>query len=499
MRRIILTAACVLAFGIGANAETFSLTDAIKAGLENGLGIKAAGLSADAAKETVQTYRAEFDPYVSASAGVEDYKDPNSYSVYDTDFRTKRDFTGGISITKKHEAGFTAEVSADSARLRNNDEREELNPAYRTGVEFRLSFPLLKNYGRDTGTAGIRTAENTSAAYGLDYFASALDTAYSAETAYYAYQRALGVLAYREESGRLAAKLLEANRKKLESGVIPVTEVQEAETALASRDEQIIAARQEVRRTKNILENIINADLANGAEIPALRGMDDGLPVSAVFLEHAREKRPDMLKQKLALASSDIKIQYLRNQELPELDFKGSLGINGLSGHEASENRFDGSYLGSLPYASDSGGYSWYAGVNFRYPLGNRAARAESAAAGSEKLRELIIMKKLDADTVTEIRNAFVLIEGSRERHGVAGRFRALAEKSLAQETRRMEEGLSDTFRILDFQDDVIEAKIRELDALYDYNTGLAKLYRASGENLSRYGIAFRYSDGKVM
>jgi outer membrane protein TolC len=54
----------------------------------------------------------------------------------------------------------------------------------------------------------------------------------------------------------------------------------------------------------------------------------------------------------------------------------------------------------------------------------------------------------------------------------------------------RLKEGLSDTFRILDFQEDLIEAGIRRTMALADFNQGLANLYRAMGMNLGHHNIA---------
>jgi len=53
----------------------------------------------------------------------------------------------------------------------------------------------------------------------------------------------------------------------------------------------------------------------------------------------------------------------------------------------------------------------------------------------------------------------------------------------------RLQEGLTDTFRILDFQAAVIEARIRKANAQIDFHQGLASLYRAMGANLERHGI----------
>lgn len=52
-----------------------------------------------------------------------------------------------------------------------------------------------------------------------------------------------------------------------------------------------------------------------------------------------------------------------------------------------------------------------------------------------------------------------------------------------------MQEGLSDSFRLLSFQNALIEARIRRATALTDYRKGLALLYKAMGQNLEYHDI----------
>jgi outer membrane protein TolC len=74
----------------------------------------------------------------------------------------------------------------------------------------------------------------------------------------------------------------------------------------------------------------------------------------------------------------------------------------------------------------------------------------------------------------------------------VADHFRQLAQTSLDQESTRLSDGLSDTFHILQFQNDLIAAQLSQLDARIDYQLGLAALYKAMGTNLARDGVLLR-------
>ncbi|PLY04275.1 MAG: hypothetical protein C0624_05900, partial [Desulfuromonas sp.] len=72
----------------------------------------------------------------------------------------------------------------------------------------------------------------------------------------------------------------------------------------------------------------------------------------------------------------------------------------------------------------------------------------------------------------------------------VATRAAELAAITLEQESRRLTEGLSDTFRVLSYQDALVAARIREVAARIDYQQALNALYQVMGNSLERYEIA---------
>ena len=106
-------------------------------------------------------------------------------------------------------------------------------------------------------------------------------------------------------------------------------------------------------------------------------------------------------------------------------------------------------------------------------------------------------LKNLEDKIDLEIKIALDNIESSRDRIEVADRFVHLAKKTLSQEEQRMKKGLSDTFRILIFQNSLINAKIRKVRAMVDHQKALAQLYRAMGTNIQRYDMALNFTDVK--
>jgi len=317
------------------------------------------------------------------------------------------------------------------------------------------------------------------------------------ETTYLDLALSQEVLELRRRSRDLAQELSEGNREKLEAGTVPITEVQQAETAVASRDEQVLAARQNVEVARELLLDLLNVhggDPLYGVDLqaellPAIDISRPGHPGWEEALGLALERRPDLQSQQMEIANQDIRLAFFENQTLPRLDLAATLGLNGLSGDGGGSNA--GPYGESWADTATGEGHEWFAGVRFTYPLGNRAAEARRRQAGLRKSQEIHRLKRLERTVETEVQTALVAVERSLDRYRVAERFVSLARLTLEQEQERLREGLSDTFRILRFQDDLIDAQVRRATAQADYHKGLARLFRAMGANLERYDIVY--------
>jgi outer membrane protein TolC len=261
----------------------------------------------------------------------------------------------------------------------------------------------------------------------------------------------------------------------------------------------VVYARQQMQTAANplngLLANCHDDPLATHLELTdPLPGTEQSWPPLETALATALGERPDLERQRLEIASRDIRLAFFQNQQLPRLDLEASLGVNGLAGDvespgtaAARANR--GDYRHSFDQATSGDGYAWSAGLRFDYPLGNRAADARYRRAGHEKRQARYSFKGLENTVETEVRNALTAVERGFERVQVAERFQQLADITLSQEMERLREGLTDTFRVLDFQDNIIEARVRKANALVDFNQGLSSLFRAMGTNLQRRNI----------
>ena len=64
-----------------------------------------------------------------------------------------------------------------------------------------------------------------------------------------------------------------------------------------------------------------------------------------------------------------------------------------------------------------------------------------------------------------------------------------LQRKKLEAEQKRLQYGLSNSFQVLSFQNDLTAAQSSEVKAIIDYNKSLANLANATGTLLDKQGI----------
>jgi|Deesub1362A_J573_1020465.scaffolds.fasta_scaffold00768_15 outer membrane protein TolC len=486
-----------------AELKVLPLRSALARGIQKNLELQIQELNIPISRQEVTATEAEFDPAVDASFFSLEQKSPtgSSFSTEET-FNLSRETGGDIGIRKKFTFGLQSRLSFEVSRSMNNSATDALRPQYHNFLILNLTQPLLRDFGTKVNTANLRISKNQVNQTVYNYMERAQRIASEIELAYYELAEALEVLRYRIESRELARELLRGNREKFERGLVPITEVQQAETAVAARDEQVVFARQQVEMVSNRLKDFLEirpgdplyGELFATEKIP---GVDQSFPDLEKALAVALEKRPDLERQRIDIANRDIRLEFCRNQRLPRIDLEATLGVNGLSGGDrlitfggtTASSPLVGDYLDSLSRMAEHDGYEWFVGLRFSYPLGNRAAKARFRRADWEKRQAIYRLKRLEGKVETEVKNALVAVVRSAERVRVAERFERLAEKTLEQEMERLKEGLSDTFHILDLQDDLIEACIRKTTALVDFHQGLASLYRAMGTNLERFRI----------
>ncbi len=489
------------------NEVVLPLKLGLEIALKNNLDIRIEKIDIPISQKVILEKEAIFDSTLFGEIYKQRYESQTSSALSGTPVSKENELSGIFGIKKFFTTGLEGELFFENSRYRNNSPFEGLDPQYRSFLILNLSQPLLQDFGAEVNMSDVSTAKNDLEISQNKFISRIITILNKTEQTYYDLSRAIKTLRLRQESLALAEELLSGNRKRFKAGVTHIGEVQEAETAVASRKEQVILARQQLRDITNILKNLLQIKPDSplyllGIQTEELIFPTKEIPAHDEALRKALSNRPDLRRKKLETENQDIALKFSKNQLLPTLDLVGTFGLNGLSGHaetisfaglEPSKSPFGGDYPDSLDHLSQGDGYEWQLGLIAEFPLGNRADRSRYNQAKLKKRRSILEFKNLEEKIALEVKIAIENIESNLGRFQVSETFEGLAAKTLHQEEERMKKGLSNTFRLLIFQGYLTDARIRKIQALIDYHKAMALLFKSMGLNYQRHQISLKW------
>lgn len=473
-----------------------SVRDLIVIGLDKNIGLQVQALNVPVSKAEIVSNMAVFDPELFATAGYVDTVTPIASSLSLLDQSESDQLSGELGVRQKYRTGLLASLSLNSEWIDDNDLSESLAPRYRTALNLQLTQPLLRNFGQSVNTTHLRLALKQNEQAGLDYQLQAQSLALQIELAAAKFAGEAQIQALRGDAVVLANELYAANKRRFDAGVIPISEVQEAETALANRELNLSLAQQAKELDFESLNRQLNHALdldfdGRSLYLFPLQLAAFELPTMEQMFSAAKKKNISLQLSEIAIQNSEIQQKYYRNQLKPQLDLTVQAGVNGLSGDERTTaiSRYEGGWFDSFSSSAEADGYQWGAGLEFTLPLGNRAAKSKLKQADLQRRQANYRQRDLETELRSELQQQVINLQRAFDQVEIAQRFEKLAELSLRQEQRRLEEGLSDTFRIISFQDNMISAKIGRINALIQYYAAAAQLSFTRGTILEKHSI----------
>ena len=282
----------------------------------------------------------------------------------------------------------------------------------------------------------------------------------------------------RRESQKLAEDFLAENKIRVELGTLAPIELVQAETQVKLREEDVILAEAAVREAQDALKEVMNIPDMLGSWNIRLKPTDQPTfepmptPVVEDKLREALIQRPDIIESNLSIESREIARKEAINQRLPKLNLEGRGNLNSF-GKDVGQGLED---------LSEINGYQWVFGLHFEYPLGNRAARNNLQRRNLELRQAMVAQRRLKLAIVREVRQAVRGIETASKRVEVTRAALKLARTQLEAEQEKFRLGLSTSFRVLEFQRELTDARSSETQALSDYNVELGRLDLRTGK-----------------
>ena len=330
-----------------------------------------------------------------------------------------------------------------------------------------FSQPLLKGFGTDVDMAPLRRARLLERINLRAFRDSAAGLVGSVISAYRDVLSARRRLAIAREALERARRQLAINRAMVAAGRMARRDLVQTESAVKNREFALVDAENAVETANSSLVNVL--DLEEGARIEPVREPDvvPRRPDLDESLETAFARRTDWLRAKLELQLARMDLAVAKNNALPGLSFDIRASRRG-GGSETD--------------------YSW--GLDLTVPLWDDNPRRALVRARNDVRRAKMGLAETRQSIRLEVRRSVHNVAVALRQIGIAGEARGLAEQKLEVERLKFRQGLSSAFQLTRFEDDLVNAQRRELDAVVGYRNALNAFDRTLGTTLDRWGIA---------
>ncbi|HMJ66409.1 MAG TPA: TolC family protein [Candidatus Binatia bacterium] len=350
-----------------------------------------------------------------------------------------------------------------------------------TGIA--LTQPLLRDFWIDSGRLRIKVNRSALKQSELELLNEIHTVVRDVMLNYYELVFAVENVGVNQKALELAERQASDNKKRVEVGTLAPLDEKQAEAQAATARAALIAALQTAGTQQRVLINLItdnyeewqNMRLAPSESLVAIP-QSYNLPASWV---EALTRRPDFNRMKEQLEQKGIEVTFAKNQLYPRFDLFGTYGRRGI----------EPSFSDALADVRDENLPRWSGGIIFSIPLENRAARGTLKARRAEREGLQTQLQQLHQDILVNVQIAVGAAQAEFERVGASREAAQAAEAAYDAEVKKLENGKSTNFQVLDLQKKLTDARSLHIRALADYNRALTELYFREGTILDRAKI----------
>jgi outer membrane protein TolC len=303
------------------------------------------------------------------------------------------------------------------------------------------------------------------------------------ELAYYDLAAAREQVRVQEKALDLKKQFVAETRRRVEVGDLPPLDSDQAETQLENTLTALSAARESLSSRENAFKALISDNFLEWADVEpspsdTLSAVKEGINRSESFRK-ALVSRPDLVEARLAVERSDVAVRFRKNQLFPSLDLLGRYGSYNV------EQRASPAISEAARFHDPD--YSY--GVVVSFPLTNVKERNDYRASKANRWIADLQLKKAEQEVLLQVADFVNRVALRFDQVNSTRRARAYAEAALAAEEKKLQNGLSTSFIVLQLQETLTAARTAEVEALADYNRAVAQLAFAEGTTLERHRL----------
>ena len=475
-----------------ARALRLSLDEAVKTTMERNVGIQLQRYTTQMAGESLRSQYGLFDWLGTGLLQHSSSETPPSTSL---EASAQRQSIWDVGVQQTIPTGGTYRLSFNNDRTASAGGFSIRNPTYHSNLGLSFGQPLLRNFGTDVTLRGVTIARNT---LGIDrelFRSTLINTANDVEQAYLNLIYSRQFVDVVKESLFLARDQSRITQIRIDVGASAPLDILQPRVQIATQEEALINAVAGVRAAEDALRALLHLDPADWDRpiIPTDTVGYTPIDIDATqAVARALDLRPEIRELQLTTATRGVQYKYARNQTRPQVDLSLLYRTAGLGGPALAVDPFSGqpTNLPSTTYSTalrqvGLGTFpTWSVGFTVGLPITNIGARAEAKRAELDLAQSKTDEEQTRQNIVVQVRAAVRLIDTAAKDISATRAARDAAEKNLDAERKRYENGMTTNFQVLQIQQQLSDARVRELNALVGYNKAVTAYHAAVGDLL---------------
>ncbi len=501
------------------------LSEAVARGIENNLQLQVERFDPLISFESQEGSWGAFDPTFSMDGGYSSQYEPNTSiliggavgGLRNTTRRT--DGTAGVdTLVPWLGASLGLEFASDKTETSQFSTFATIKPVYQSSAMITGTIPLLKGLIWNEPWTRVKTAQSQYGGSRENFRRDLMDVVQFIETSYWDVVAQKQAVRVAEKSLETALSLLDQTKTQYEVGVKSKVEVVESEAGVASREFDLIRAINLYRRAQDdLIDAVLGTQLTPASRIEIIPADDpENYVTYQIDITEATGKafrnRPELKEAEYEIERQEFELKFAKNQRLPQLDIQGSYGVGGIRGSDAGlvvrdsaglpvldpvtglpipvRSSFTGNYGDTFgDWFTDKSGEDFSVRAVVSIPLGNVGARHRVSRQQLELRKFKTRLVRLRQNIILEVRDSTRNLESAQEGIEAADRRQIAAAEQLRAERVRLEYGESTPFRVLEREEDLVEAENEKIGALFTYRKSVVDLHRAQGTILTTRNI----------
>jgi len=478
---------------------SLSLRDCIDLALKRNLDLQIGHLSAEIARFNLNVSYGAYMPTFTFGAQHDFLSQPGDFdpkkSGADFPYELNTD-SAGPGLAGRLPLGFSYDLTAVAGQ---HDARTDFRSVPGNSNNFAGGIRLTNNFFAE---GGLTVRQHLLRDFWIDQYRETLlvrrkdlkisqhalrfqimKTVLAVELGYYDLVTAREQVRVQEKALELKQQLVAETRRRVEVGDLPPLDGEQAQTQLENTLTALSAAREALVDRQNTLINVLTDNFKEWADTElqpagALFAIKEEVNRSESF-RNALKNRPDLMEARLAVEKSDVAVQFRMNQLFPSLDFIGRYGGIGIQ-PDSSTALSDAVHMRNREY---------FYGLVVSFPLNNIAERNDYRASKAVKQISELQLRKAEQEVLLQVSDFVNRVQSRFSQTGSTRKARTYAEAALAAEQRKLQNGYSTSFIVLQLQETLTAARTAEIQALADYNKAVAQLAFAEGSTLEKHRL----------